>query len=453
MISWQQFGLKGNPYDTLPLIEGGEFPIQQAFIGRNNERKLLDNLFQSENRFCLTICGDVGVGKTSLANFQKFIWKHSVTNKLLFSSRREIEACDELLDKKNFILEIIGSVLREINLTHPELIKEHSWLQSLNQVVDISKSISISGGLSALGFGGNFGKNEATYQPTHFPITTIESYFHKLLDFIRTTDIGGCRYSGIIVHVNNFDVVLADSERKKKVIHFFNEIRDILQIPHVYYLFLGPKNLFKDIISTQQRVKSVFIQTPLHLAPLSKEEVVEALLERMAILKSNDVIRYIKPIEDNVIFQLYDLYLGDIRSIMSALRDVLNQCSDTLTKSLSVNESMILLAKERWDRIENSARLTPDQQEVLWYIVESPQYVSQKEIATAFNKAQSNVSSYNFKPLRELGIIEEKEKTQKVSLWGLTIDYLPLKQLYAAKQALKNDLEIKNSNQLALPLL
>jgi len=41
MISWQQFGLKGNPYDTLPLIEGGEFPIQQAFIGRNENGWLL----------------------------------------------------------------------------------------------------------------------------------------------------------------------------------------------------------------------------------------------------------------------------------------------------------------------------------------------------------------------------------------------------------------------------
>ena len=31
LISWQQFGLKKDPYDTLPLVEGGDIPIEQAF--------------------------------------------------------------------------------------------------------------------------------------------------------------------------------------------------------------------------------------------------------------------------------------------------------------------------------------------------------------------------------------------------------------------------------------
>ena len=122
-ISWQQFGLKNNPYDTLPLIEGGNVSIQLAFVGREKERNFLDNIFESEDRFCLAICGETGVGKTSLANYQKFIWKYK-TPKLLFSFRREIEACDELLSKKNFIIEILGSVLREIKLLDPELLKK-----------------------------------------------------------------------------------------------------------------------------------------------------------------------------------------------------------------------------------------------------------------------------------------------------------------------------------------
>ena len=41
--------------------------------GVMDERRFLDALLESENRLCLTILGDVGVGKTSLSNFQKFI--------------------------------------------------------------------------------------------------------------------------------------------------------------------------------------------------------------------------------------------------------------------------------------------------------------------------------------------------------------------------------------------
>src|SRR3989338_3322564 len=123
LISWQQFGLKKDPYDTLPLVEGGDLPMEEAFVGREKERHFVDNLFSAEDRLCLTICGDVGVGKTSLMNFQKFIWKYW-KEKLLFSARREIEAGTRILDKKNFIIEIIGSVLREIKLRDEKLLKK-----------------------------------------------------------------------------------------------------------------------------------------------------------------------------------------------------------------------------------------------------------------------------------------------------------------------------------------
>ena len=129
-INWQQFGLRKNPYDTLPLIEGGDLLIDKAFIGRSAERKFLDSLFESNNRICLTVCGDIGVGKTSLANFHKFIWKYT-KEKLLFSFRREIEANNDLLNKKTFLIEIIGSVLREIRLLDPDLLKNELFFKKI----------------------------------------------------------------------------------------------------------------------------------------------------------------------------------------------------------------------------------------------------------------------------------------------------------------------------------
>ena len=124
-INWQQFGLRKNPYDTLPLVEGGDISIDRAFVGRSVEKKFLDDLFSSNDKVCLAICGDVGVGKTSLANFHKFIWKYT-KEKLLFSFRREIEANNDILNKKNFLIEIIGSFLREIRLLQPDLLKDES---------------------------------------------------------------------------------------------------------------------------------------------------------------------------------------------------------------------------------------------------------------------------------------------------------------------------------------
>ena len=447
LINWQQFGLRKNPYDTLPLIEGGDLPINKAFVGRNSEKEFLNSLFESNERICLTICGDVGVGKTSLANFHKFIWKYT-NDKLLFSFRREIEANNDLLNKKNFIIEIIGSVLREIRLLDPELLK-NELLQKISKIVDISQTMAISGGASAFGFGLDMGKEKITTTPIQLSATLLEEYFVSLINFIKENKIKGLKYSGLIVHVNNFDIILSSEKGKEMAISFFDEIRDVLQTTDVYFLFLGPKNLFKDIISARQRVKSIFYQTPLFVNPLSKTEIAKAFEERMQLLKSDDVASYIKPIEDDVIYKIYDLYNGDIRSIMASIIDVLGQYSEKLAKSLSVNEAMLLLGKERWEKIENVMKLTTEQKTILKYLANAEKFISQKEIVEMFRKNKSNVSGYYFKPLRENNIIEEKERENNTPYYGLTCDYMPLKWLIKSQKVVSESINDK-SNQLNL---
>jgi len=447
-INWQQFGLKKNPYDTLPLIEGGDLLIDKAFIGRNSEKKFLTSLFESSDRICLTICGDVGVGKTSLANFHKFIWKYT-TKKLLFSFRREIEANNDLLNKKSFLIEIIGSVLREIKLLDPDLLKDQ-LLKKLSQIVDISQTIALSGGASVFGFGLDVNREKVTTTPIQLSATLLEEHFIDLINFIKNNEIKGKKYSGLVVHVNNFDIILSSEEGKKMSVDFFEEIRDILQTPDVYFLFLGPKNLFKDIIGARKRVKSIFYQTPLVIHPLSKSEIARAFEERMQLLTSDDVASYIKPVEDEVIYKIYDLYNGDIRSIMASIVDLLGQYSEKLAKPLSVNEAMLLLGKERWEKIENIIRLTEEQKEILKYLAGAEKFISQKEVVKMFKKTQSNVSGYYFKPLKEHGIIEEKNIKNRTPYYGLTADYTPLTWLINSQREVNKSIEDKSKQ---LPLL
>lgn len=446
-INWQQFGLRKDPYDTIPLIEGGDLPIEHAFVGREQEREFLNALFESNQRLCLTILGDVGVGKTSLTNFHKFIWKYNKP-KLLFSFRREIEANEEMLNKNNFLIEIIGSILREIKLMDKNLLK-NELLEKANQIVNITQTAAISAGASAFGVGANFGTDKTSSQPIKLSTASLEEYLSALINFIRQNEIAGRKYSGLIVHVNNFDVVLTDTTKKKKTIQFFNEIRDILHTPDVYFLFIGPKNLFKDIISSQKRVKSIFYQSPLTLSPLSKKEIIKAFKERMSLLKSDGVIEYINPVENEVIFRLYDLYEGDIRSIMSGIQDILGQHTDKLTQPLSLDNAMLLLGQQRWNRIEESIKLTNERKTVLRFFIEQNKYISQKEIANLLGKALPNVSGYYFGPLKDAGIIEEKEKIDKTSYWGLTADYIPLKWLIEAQKEILKTIK-KQVNQPSL---
>lgn len=440
MINWQQYGLKKDPYDTLPLVEGGDIPIEQAFIGRENEKNSLNQLFENENNICLTLCGDVGVGKTSLTNFQKFIWKYQ-KSKLLFSSRREIEANEELLNKKNFLLEILSSLIREIELLNPELLKKEP-LSKIRQLIEVTQTMSISGGISYPLVGGiDFGTTKNISLPPQITNVMLESYFNDFIAFIKNNEINGLKYSGIIIHVNNFDVVLAN-KKENEVIKFFNEIRDVLQTKHVYYVFLGPKNFYREIIAKEKRVKGIFISTPLILKPLSKSEIVQALEERMRLLQSEHVKQYIKPVADEIVFALYDIFNGDIRLIMTALRDIVAQSSDRASKTLTFDEGKYMLAKHRWEKILSTAGLTDDQVKLLLeHIVESEDFVSQRDIALKTKKAQSNISGYYFKPFKQAGIIEEKGKKGKTVYWGLTPECMPLKWLKDSGKKVANTIE------------
>jgi len=448
-INWQQFGLKTNPYDTLPLVEGGELSLDDAFIGRENERMFLNEIFESENHTCLSICGDTGVGKTSLANFHKFIWKYN-KQKLLFSCRREVEASDTLLDKQNFLLEIIGSIIREIALLDSDLLKD-SMVSKLNAIIDFTQMKAISGGISAdiAGFGGgvNFGRERSSSIPVKLTMASVEQHFLNLLDFIKKNKIKGRLYQGLIIHVNNFDVVLQDKDKRKKVILFFNEIRDILQTKDVYFLFLGPTDFYSQIIASEQRVKSIFVRTPLVVKPLSKTEVVRAFEKRMELLKSSDVQKYLKPIEDEVVFRLYDLYAGDIRSIMTGIKDILAQCSDRLLQPLSMNEAMTLLGRERWERVGDS--LTKQEKKILEFLVKNDEYISTKEAADILGKQPSNMSTY-LKKLKDMNIIEEKERKGKKIYLGLTVECQPLKWWFESESEIKRDIREVETRQATL---
>ena len=193
-INWQQFGLKKDPYDTLALVEGGDLPIEKAFVGREVERQRLNNLFNSTDRLCVALCGNTGVGKTSLANFHKFFWKYQNKEKRLFSFRREIEASADILDKRNFLIEILGSALRELELLQPDLLRKE-LLQKIKSIVDISKESTLAGGLSGGAFDFNIGfevgRERTRYQPIQLSLAILEQYFYSRIRFIKETESSG----------------------------------------------------------------------------------------------------------------------------------------------------------------------------------------------------------------------------------------------------------------------
>ncbi len=432
-VNWQQFGLRGNPYDTTALTEGGVLDLRHAFIGRVQERELLDGLLREENRLALAVCGETGVGKTSLVNYEKYLWKQDAS-KPLFSFRREIEASEDLLQKSKFLLEIIASVIREIKLIDAGLLQEPIF-SKLDRVVDMTEALSISANFSVdvmgygVGIGG--GKDTSVSRPLHLPVATLERYFMDMLDCICTQKIGGRQYQGLIVHINNFDVLMKYCP--ECVGRFFDDIRDILQTKNVYFLFLGPEHLYSDAIDMNRRVKSVFSPAPFFIYPLGKKEVWKAFEERMRLLQSDGVQHFIHPVDEETVSKMYDLYAGDIRSIMTAISDLLGQCADRVGKTLSVNDAALLLSEERWKRVAQFG-IKGEQRMVLTAIVQQPGLFSKTDIARQLAKQTSSMTQYYFPPLAKHGIIVEKERRGQSVYFELAVDYQPLRWIFEMRR-------------------
>ncbi|HLD21823.1 MAG TPA: hypothetical protein VJB65_02890, partial [Patescibacteria group bacterium] len=270
--------------------------------------------------------------------------------------------------------------------------------------------------------------------PLHVSIATIEHYFYSLISFIRTHKIAKRRYNGLIVHINNLDILLSHALTTKLVMHFLQEMRDILQTSHVYFFFLGPTTLFQFVYS-EPRIHSAFCHSPLLLEPLTKKDIVHALNERMRLLQSDDVKQYIKPFEDRVIYSLYALYEGDLRSIMSALNDILSQCEGPIHNTLTSQNAMWLLGKERWSRIEHTIRFTKKRKEFLLYLIHQGGLVHYDQIIHQFQTTPANASAYYIQPFREVGILTMNEYSNKKWI-TLTAEYSPL-MLWAQSKSIE----------------
>jgi len=178
------------------------------------------------------------------------------------------------------------------------------------------------------------------------------------------------------------------------------------------------------------------------MLPLTKTEVIQAFDQRMRLLQSDGVSDSIKPIEDEVVYKLYEFYEGDIRSIMSSIRDIISGYSERVVSSpLSLHESMALLGQVRWEKLEQTTPLKRAQKKVLEFLVKNEEWISQAEAAKLLNKPQSNISGYYFKPLKEAGIIEEKGRKGKKVYWGLTPLYVPLKWVFESQANVQKEVQ------------
>ncbi len=431
---WEAYGFKENPFNTRPLSLYGEtlLSIEKAFIGRKNteESDLLLRLLGSPGGNRIVIEGEIGVGKTTFINYHRHFWEHKVKKEQkLFTSYGEIPIYYNW-QPKDFLLNILSHLVHKMVLTFglEKIILEPLFeeLLILDKVYQQS-SYQIEGQI--LGIGGGYGKNKSITIPS---ITEARLQF-----YLQETIHAICQkgYRGIILHFDNLEIL--QSGRIEECQQIFQNLRDTFQIPEVYFIFIGPTGFFRKVISPLERVRSIFFGWPIYVPPLTKEETLEAIHRRYELLAMKQLC-WVKPVEDDCISFLYDLYEGKIRFVMDALQSILTRFPRSIGKILKLEDVQNLLLGFMEEKILKV--LTTREIEVLLEGTSLGTFTN-LQLTQHLDLKKSNVAKY-LQKFQELGFVKIVKKEGRNIFYEVSED---IKILYRTKNIPSKNCEIKSN--------
>ena len=403
---WSRYGLKCSPFDTRPLsLEQNDLPITKAYVGRDEnsrENILLTNILCSPGGCRFVVEGDVGVGKTSFVNYHRQLWEKEAIDKIL-TTEREISVYSTWT-VKDFLLNILSAVLdklKKIPVAQDHLKKD----EVLKEIVLLSKVYrgkTRGYGVNAFNFGFSTEKNENVNIPP-IPEVQLMNYFHYLVEKVK--EFG---FVGLFLHLDNLELIKNYYEITQ-VQTLFENLRDALQTPNVYFAFVSYKGFFQEVIAPRERLRSVFFGRPIHIPPLKRLEVVEAITKRYELLKDSTSSTFVPPFENNFIGYLYDSYRGKMRFIMEAASTLVPFLKKDSPKTLSTNEARLKLKEILYEEIMD--KVTPQEWEILKVAVKS-EYFTNKDIVTQLKISAPNVTR-TLKKLIEKQLISQVHKESK----------------------------------------
>jgi len=418
---WERFGFRDNPYDTraLSFSERALLPITKAFIGRDmesSESHIITNFFRNPGGGRVVIEGDVGVGKTTFVNYHRFLWEREAQDRLLTPSS-EISVYSTW-NANAFVMSVLGSLVsRFLILKGKEWVHSHEVLSEVEALthVYIERSLRWSGSLTVLGTG--MGGSRAAERTTNIPdvgMPQLIGYLEQLASLAHEED-----FSGITLHFDNMELLMqADPEALGR---FFDEIRDVLQTPHYYFVFVAPTGFFQTVIAPRERVRSIFFGQPIAVPPLSEEEVLAVLQKRYELL-ATETDRWTPPVSDQLVIHLYKLFRGKIRFVMDAIQNIVSYVPEGLPGTISDDMAMEILSSLAHERA--TQLLTPTERDVLVAAAGVEEFTN-ASLTALTEKRKQHMANYIDKLVR-LGLVRRIRQEGNEIFYEVAADMRPL---------------------------
>ena len=404
---WELYGLRTNPFLTAPLlVRGGLLPID-CFVGREKELNRLTKLFGTSGGSRILVCGDVGVGKTSLVNYAR----NKAIQKGQFTPFKEI-AVQGNWTPSDFVLNTLYAIHSTIKLQKNRVL-DAPLAEKLRGLVELPDTTTAVSGISVAGIGMTV---ERAARGAHtYSAMALMDFFQEVLANIR-------KKTGrdVILHYNNLENLSETALRS-----IFDDLRDALQTENTHFVFVGNY----DVHSTFQsmpRIASIMTDTPIILEQFTIGEIERVLEIRMRQLRISDKINYITPYRKEALAKLYEIYGGNIRNILNSISTAVIEA----TGEKPVNLDEATLARTLAGIVESRyIQSVPRREKDILLEAVKHLEVTNQHLSRQTGIARPNISHYTA-DLQKRGCMYLRRKDGKDKYWSVEprIKWLLLKE-------------------------
>lgn len=388
---WERYGFSANPFDTraLSLSQGAWLSVNNAYVSRKNGSEaasVLTNFFRNPGGGRIVVEGEPGVGKTTFVNYHRHQWESEATDKLL-TPATEI-SMQEYWGERDFLLNMMSALMSRLRLDLGEKrFSKDLLMQEITAIcgVLITKEGGFSIGGQALGTGVSIGRtSNKKVQIGDLTNHHLRQYFSLLVQQAKKQK----NVVGLTFHFNNLELL---GQKGPQLLRFlFEKVRDVLQEPDVYFIFVGYKGMFQQVIVPSERVRSIFFDTPVYLIPLDIEEI-ESIIERRYELLALPDKKWIRPVEDRVVQHLHQMFNGKIRYVMNAITTLINRIPESYSQPLGVEKAMEIISSLLTSELKKN--LTEEGTKMFFIAIELGRFTNSSFVKKS-GKSKQSINKY-----------------------------------------------------------
>jgi hypothetical protein len=265
-------------------------------------------------------------------------------------------------------------------------------------------SIEDGGGFNAsvtiLGTGAGLGRSRTTaVKVGEVTNELLRDYLTQLVARVRKQG-----FAGVIFHLDNMELLARQNAAALKSL--FEAVRDVLQEPGCYFIFVGYAGMFQQAVVPLPRVRSIFFDTPVVLEPLSATEV-QAVIDRRYRILAVPGKQWIRPVDDAVVAALYTVFSGRIRYVMNAVTSLVSHLPDSFARPLVLDEASTMLKTIVAGDLK---RLVQGAEEAVFLVAARMGRFTNSALVDATGKSKQQIQKY-LKHWLEMGIVTQAERS------------------------------------------